>query len=73
MCIININVVLILGNDFVVYGRKYVIVIVKSKCDRKGKIIEVCINFNMFCIIRIIYVYVYYVLKFKLLLYIYVS
>lgn len=73
MCIININVVLIQGNDFAVYGRKYAIVIAKSKRDRKGKIIEACTNFNTLCIIRIIYVRVYYALKFKLSLYIHVS
>lgn len=32
----NINVVLIQGNDFAVHGRKYAIVIAKSKRDRKG-------------------------------------
>lgn len=69
-------VVLIQGNDFAVHGRKYAIVIAKSKRDRKGKIIEACTNFNTLCIIRIIYVhvhYVYYALKFKLSLYIHVS
>lgn len=73
LCIININVVLIQGNDFAVHGRKYAIVIAKSKRDRKGKIIEACTNFNTLCIIRIIYVHVYYALKFKLSLYIHVS